>query len=181
MMRRLFCSITAVLMATALTACKADPQAQAREHLDKGNQQAEARRYAEAIIEYRRAVQADPRLGEARLQLAHAYATTGDGINALREYVRAADLLPENTDAQKRAGTFMLLAGQFQDAQGLADRMLARDPNNVEGLILKANALAGLKDIDGAVQTFEKAVELDPNRSATYAELGALRMTTGNR
>lgn len=181
MMRRLFCVTTAVLLATALTACKADPQAQAREHLEKGNQHASAKRFAEAIIEYRGAVQADPRLGEARLQLAHAYATTGDGINALREYVRAADLLPENIEAQKRAGTFMLLAGQFQDAQGLADRMLARDPKSVEAHILKANALAGLKDVDGAVQTFEKAVELDPNRSATYAELGALRMTTGNR
>lgn len=174
-------AITVVMLSAALGACKGDPQAEARQHLDKGNQQASAKRFAEAIIEYRRAVQADPRLGEARLQLAHAYATTGDGLNAMREYVRAADLLPENVDAQRRAGTFMLLSNQFQDAQGLADRMLTRDPKSVEGHILRANALAGLKDLEGAVATFEKAIELDPQRSSTFAELGALQMTAGNR
>ena len=181
MKRRLSVAITAVILSAALGACKGDPQAQARQHLDKGNQQAAAKRFPEAIIEYRRAVQADPRLGEARLQLAHAYATTGDGLNAMREYVRAADLLPENTDAQQRAGTFMLLSGQFQDAQGLAERMVKRNPKSVEGHVLLANALAGLKDLDSAVATFEKAVELDPQRSATYAEFGALRMIEGNR
>ena len=122
-----------------------------------GLEKEEKEQYAEAIIEYRRAVQADPRLGEARLQLAFAYASTGDGINALREYVRAADLLPENKEAQQRAGAFMLMAGQFNDAQGLAERMLKRNPNDVEAHLLLANALAGLKDMDGAVASFEKA------------------------
>ena len=181
MMRTTSCVVFAVLLSAALTGCSSDPQAEARKHLDRGNQQATNKKFPEAIIEYRRAVQADPRLGEARLQLAHAYASTGDGINALREYVRAADLLPENVDAQERAGAYLLLANQFTDAQGLADRMLQRDGNSVEAHILKANALAGLKDVEGAVSTFEKAVALDPQRSTTYAELGALRMTTGNR
>lgn len=181
MKRRLSVAITAIALSAALGACKGDPQAEARQHLDKGNKQAAAKRFPEAIIEYRRAVQADPRLGEARLQLAHAYASTGDGINALREYVRAADLLPDSTDAQQRAGTFMLLGSQFADAEGLADRMLKRDPKSVEAHILKANALAGLKDIDGAVENFEKALALDPQRSGTYSELGALRLSTGDR
>jgi putative PEP-CTERM system TPR-repeat lipoprotein len=171
----------AAVLGAVLTGCSGDPQAEAREYLERGNRQASAKQFAAAIIEYRRAVQADPRLGEARLQLAHAYASTGDGANALREYVRAADLLPENDDAQRRAGAFMLLAGQFTDAEGLADRMLKRDPNNVEAMVLKANALAGLKDIEGAVAAFEKAVEINPKRSGTYSELGALRMTTGDR
>lgn len=181
MMRKTSCVILAVLVSAGLTACSSDPQAEARDHLDRGNQQAAGKKYAEAIIEYRRAVQADPRLGEARLQLAHAYASTGDGINALREYVRAADLLPDDVDAQQRAGAYLLLANQFTDAQGLADRMLKRDPESVDAMVLKANALAGLKDTEGALSTFEKAVAMDPRRSTTYAELGALRMTTGNR
>jgi putative PEP-CTERM system TPR-repeat lipoprotein len=168
-------------MAAGLAACESDPQATAREHFDKGNQQAARKQYPEAIIEYRRAVQADPRLGPARLQLAFAYAATGDGLNALREYVRAADLMPEDRDAQTKAGTFMLLAGQFQDAQGLAQRMLQRDPEDVHAQILLANALAGLKDTEGAVAAFEKAVILDPSRGSTYSELGSVQMVSGNR
>ena len=173
--------MTVILATAAMGACSKDPQAQAKEALEKGNLHAASNKYPEAIIEYRRAVQADPRLGEARLQLAQAYASTGDGINAMREYVRAADLMPDNKEAQQRAGAFMLLANQFTDAQGLAERMLKRNPNDVEAHILLANALAGLKDMEGAVATFEKAVELDPNRSTTYSELGSIHMVSGNK
>ncbi len=181
MLRRLSCVSMVALLTVALGACKSDPQATAREHLEKGKQQALQQKYPEAIIEYRRAVQSDPRLGEARLELALAYAKTGDGVNALREYVRAADLLPDRKDAQEKAGAFMLMANQFQDAQGLAERMLKRDPSSVEGQILLANALAGLKNLDAAIAAFEKAVSLDPNRSATYADLGQAQMGGGNR
>ena len=180
MMRTTSC-VAVLLMATMLAACKSDPQATARELLERGNQLSSRKQYPEAIIEYRRAIQADPRLGPARLQLAFAYAATGDGLNALREYVRAADLMPEDRDAQTKAGTFMLLAGQFNDAQGLAERMLKRDPNDVHALVLLANALAGLKDTEGAVAAFEKAVSLDPNRSGTYSELGTAQLVSGNR
>jgi tetratricopeptide (TPR) repeat protein len=173
--------IALALLATfAVTACKSDPQATARKHVEKGNQQLANQQFPEAIIEYRNAVQADPRLGEARLKLAHAYASAGDGPNALKEYARAADLLPEDNDAQVKAGTFMLLVGRFQEAQGVATRMLKRDPNNVEAQILYANTLAGLKDMDGAISAFEKAVEMDPDRSATYSDLGSAQLVSGD-
>jgi cellulose synthase operon protein C len=180
MMRRFTC-VAVVAAAIISGGCKSDPLAEARDHLEKGNHQLAQKKFPEAIIEYRRAVQADPRLGEARLQLAYAYASTGDGVNALREYVRAADLLPEDASAQQKAGTFMLLGNQFQDAQGLAERMLKRNPQSVEGQVLLANALAGLKDMDAAIAAFEKAVALDPNRATTYSELGAAQMVRGNR
>jgi Flp pilus assembly protein TadD len=173
--------LMAVMAVVALGACKSDPKVAAKEALEKGNQHASKNKYPEAIIEYRRAVQADPRLGEARLQLALAYASTGDGVNAMREYVRAADLMPDNEEAQERAGAFLLLSGQFNDAQALSLRMLKRNSNDVEAQILYANSLAGLKDMDGAVAAFEKAVEMDPNRSATYSELGTARLTSGNK
>lgn len=180
-MRGLTGLLSVVMVAATLAACKTDPLVAAKNHLDRGNQQFEKQQYPEAIIEYRRAVQADPRLGEARLQLAQAYATTGDGPNALREFARAAELLPDDTAAQVKAGNFMLLAARFDEAQGLANRMLQHNPNNVEAQILLANSLAGLRDIDGAVAAFEKAVALEPNRAATYSELGAVQLEGGNK
>jgi tetratricopeptide (TPR) repeat protein len=181
MMRRFSIVVMAVLLTAAVAACKADPKVTAREAVEKGNEHASRNKFPEAIIEYRRAVQADPRLGEARLKLAYAYASTGDGVNALREYVRAADLLPDDKEAQQKAGAFMLFGGQFNDAQALAERMLQRNPNDVEAQILLANALAGLKDMDGAIAALEKAISLDPDRSVTYSELGSAQMVTGKK
>jgi len=71
-MRRFSIVLMAMLATVALGACKSDPKVTAKEALEKGNQHAAKNKYPEAIIEYRRAVQADPRLGEARLQLAYA-------------------------------------------------------------------------------------------------------------
>ena len=121
------------------------------------------KRVNEAIIEYRRAIQADPRLGQARLKLGDAYVQNGDGANALREYVRAAELLPDDQDAQLKAAKFMLLAGQFPDAKAAGEKLLAKSPGNVEAQIVIANALAGLKDFESAVDAFEDAAQLDPN------------------
>ena len=75
MTRGLFIPLFAALLVTPLVGCNGDPQQKARQALERGNQQLAQNKYPEAIIEYRRAVQADPRLGTARLKLADAYAS----------------------------------------------------------------------------------------------------------
>jgi tetratricopeptide (TPR) repeat protein len=174
-----FVSVICLMVAT-LSACSSDPQATAREHFERGEQQQAQNKINEAIIEYRRAIQSDPRLGPARLRLADAYVQNGDRGNALREYVRAAELLPDDEDVQLKAGKMMLMAGQFADARGLGERLLARSPKSVEAQILIANSLAGLQDLESAIDAFEKAVQIDPNRAATYAELGAVQVAKGD-
>ncbi len=75
--------------------------------------------YANAMLEYRAALQSDPKLGDARLKLGDIYAQLGDAQNAYREYVRAADTLPDSTDAQLKAGALLLLGNQFADANNM--------------------------------------------------------------
>ena len=162
-------------------ACSKDPEVAKREYLRSGDQYSTAKKYKEAIIEYRNAVQQDPKFGEARLKLAEAYEQTGDLQNAYGEYIRAADLLPSNVAAQVKATNMLLLAGQFEDAQARADKALAVDANSVEAQIAKGSALAGLKNMDAAVTQIEGAIRLDPGRSASYANLGAIEMARGNR
>ena len=100
------------------------------------------------------------------MKLAASYLQTGDVLNGLREQVRAADLLPANNDAQIEAGNLLLLAGRFEDAKARATRVIAADASNVNAQILLGNALAGLKDLDGAINEVEEALKLDPDRSA---------------
>ena len=152
----------------------------AQKAFERGNQQLAKQQYPAAIIEYRRAVQADPRMGPARFQLAQAYALTGDGPNALRQYAQAAELMPENDEAQIKAGHFMLLASQFTEGRSVGERLLTRSPRSIEAQVLIAHAMAGLKDWERAVEAFEKAVVIDPHRSATYSELGAAQVSRGD-
>src|SRR5690606_36084860 len=128
----------------------ADPDAPQR-HFEAGTRYLEAGQPAAAIIELRNAVSRDERFGEARFLLAEAYAANGDPERAYREYLRAADLLPDNAEAQLKAATYLLLVGQYEDAGTRAERLLARAPGNVDAQVLIGNALAGLRDVEGAI------------------------------
>src|SRR5688572_24190290 len=101
-------------------ACAGNPEQLKQEYLASGNAYAADKKIDEAIIQYRSAIQQDPRFGEARKQLAVAYIAKGDGMNALREAVRAADLLPTDIDAQLQATNLLLLAGRFEEARDRA-------------------------------------------------------------
>src|SRR5690606_23821655 len=107
----------AILAATLLGACSTDPEYAKREYLESGNRYAAEGKYREAVVQYRNAIQQDPRFGEARYKLADAYAQLGDLQGAYREYVRAADLMPDNVEAQVKAASFLLLTRQFEDAR----------------------------------------------------------------
>lgn len=170
----------AALAVAALSGCSRDPQAAKQEHLARGEQYVADGKYHEAIIEFRNAVQLDARFGEARYQLAEAYLHVGDGENALREYVRAADLLAD-PKVQLKAGTLLLLAGRNDDAKARAEKVLAADGGNIDAHILLGNALAGMKDLDGAIEQMQRAIKADPNAGLSYATLGNFELQRGNR
>jgi tetratricopeptide (TPR) repeat protein len=173
--------IVAVLfVAASLSACSRDPEQAKQEYLKSGDRYVEQGKYNEAIVQYRNALQQDPRFGHARYRLAEAHAANGDPRNAAREYIRAADLMPANSEAQIKAGTVLLRSGQFEDAKTRAQQVVARDPKNVEAHILLGNAMAGLRQFDEAVQQLEEAIAIEPSQ-AGYASLGAIHLGKGSR
>ena len=100
-----------------LTIGCSNPEYAKQEYLKSGDRYAADKKYSEAVVQYRNAIQQDPRFGEARLKLADTYEKLNDPENALREYVRAADLLPNNVTAQVKAAGYLLLMRQFEDAK----------------------------------------------------------------
>lgn len=170
-----------VLLTWLLSAgCSRDPHAAMMKYVKSGDQFAAAGKTPEAIIEYRNALDNDPRAGDVRIKLADAYLRNGEAAKGIQEYVRAADSLPD-AQVQLKTGNLLLLARRFDDAKGRAERVLAGDARNVEAQILLANALAGLKDLDGAVAQLEEAVRLNPDRSTTYTNLGQIQLERGRR
>lgn len=149
------------------------------EYAKSGDAFAAAGRLPEAIIEYRNAIQQEPRAGDVRVKLADAYIREGDLPKALEEYVRAADVLT-GAPIQVKAGNMLLFARRFDDAKSRAEKALALDGKNLDAQILLANALAGLKNLDGAVSELEQAIQLNPDRGATYASLGTMELGRGH-
>ncbi|HET7154374.1 MAG TPA: tetratricopeptide repeat protein [Hyphomicrobiaceae bacterium] len=69
-----------------------------------------------------------------------------------------------------------LLGRQFDDARSTAEKVLQQDPSNVRALVLRANAIAGLKNPNDAVKDLEEAIKLDPTGSELYTNLGGIEL-----
>jgi tetratricopeptide (TPR) repeat protein len=164
-----------------VTACHRDPQKLKKEYLASGDSLVAKKDYTGAIIQYRNAVAQDGFYGEARAKLAGAYELNGDLKNALTEYVRAADLLPEDVNVQLRAGRLLVAAGRFEEAKTRATAALQKEPQNVNGLIVLGNSFAGLKDIDSAVVQVQQAIDEDPRLTFGYTNLGMLQLRRGDQ
>jgi putative PEP-CTERM system TPR-repeat lipoprotein len=172
----------AVILAltVGLVGC-ADPQKKKQAYLERGNAAFAKQQYAEAALDYRNAVKIDPLFGEARRRLAETYARSGDAQNAFREYVRAADLLPDNADLQLTAAKYLLAAGLFEDARARATRALDHAPKNAEAHIVLGSAIAGLKDLDGAMKEIEEAINLSPESGVGYTNKAGLLLAQGKK
>lgn len=174
---RLLAPLAAV--AAFAVACAGDPAEQRLEHVTRADAYMAEGKTPEAIIEYRAAIQIDPAYGEARFKLGEAYSKSGSPEAAFPEYVRAADLMPDDPKVQLIAGQYLLLATRYEDARARARKVLERDPKNAAAQVLLGNALAGLKDYDAAAASLERAIEFDPNRGLSYATLAAIETVRG--
>jgi tetratricopeptide (TPR) repeat protein len=169
------------IMASALVgvACHQDHEKLKQEFLASGDAYMKQEKYAEAAIQYQSAIQQDDHFAQARFKLAGTYIRMGNGTKALAEASRAADLMPNDSEAQLQAANLLILAGRFPDAEDRARRVLARNPQDVRATVALGNALAGLKDLDGAVGQLEEAIRLDPTRSGSYTTLATLQLGAG--
>ena len=161
--------------------CSRNVERTKRGYVERGDRYMKDKNVDAAVIEYRNAVQQDPRFAEAYRKLSNAYLSRGDGTNALRAAMTAADIVPDESEVQIEAGNLLLMAGRFQDAKERAQRVVTKDPKNLVARVLLGNATAGLKDFDSAMKEFEEAIRLDPQQTGAYASLGALQATKGDR
>ena len=174
-------SVAAIVVGMLSAAgCSRDPEVAKQRHFAKGNAYFEAAKYRESILEYRSAIRYDSKFAEARLRLAEAYTRASDPQGAYREYVRAADLLPDRADVQVKAGNFLLVAGRFDDAKARAERVLQREPNNADAQVLLGYAFAGMKNLDDAVEQLERALVAAPQQGVAFSNLGTLQMARGD-
>jgi len=161
--------------------CSNDPERAKAEYLKSGDSYFQQKKYADAAVQYRNALQEDPKSGEAHLKLAKSYEQLGALGNAAREFIRAADSLPGSVEPQVRAAAYLLLGEQFDDARARAQKALAIDPKNVDAQVILGNALAGLKDLDAALKQLEDTTKLAPASAAAFASIGAIQLARGNQ
>ena len=115
-----------VALALSLAACSRSPG----KYLASGDKYFKAGKYNEAILQYRNAVQLNPRLAKAHFQLAQAYVAIQSSQAAYKELQQTVDLDPGNAEAQLEFASMLLGAKKYDDAKTAAQKVLAANPSN---------------------------------------------------
>jgi tetratricopeptide (TPR) repeat protein len=129
-------------------------QLKARDQLNKGVSQYRARHYQVAIEHFKRAVEFDPELVNARLYLATAYSV---------QYVPGID-----TEGNLQVGE--LAIQEFEN-------VLAKDPNNLDSITGIAQLYFNMKRMDEAREFRRRQISIDPTNPEAYYAIGVIDWT----
>ncbi len=95
-----------------------------------------------ARIELKNVLQIDPKDGEAYYQVGSVYEQQKNYRKAYSNYLKAEELSPELLANHARLGRFYLvLMNDVDKAQEKMSLILSKEPNNIDGLLLKASVL----------------------------------------
>ena len=147
MSRVIFLILPLVVGAGIMVSCRQSPQ----QYVEKGNNFFTAGKYEDAVINYKKAIQRDPKFGEGYYRLGLAELKTGKGRDAYSALNSASILLPDRADVKVTLADLLLVgylgdknrpAAIYKQLTKLSDDLIAKDPNSYDGLRIKG-ALAG--------------------------------------
>ena len=118
--------------------------------------------HAEMKAEALRALELDPRLGEARTALADALAGEWDWEGAEREYRRAVETDPNSSVGHAWYGAYLRFLGRFEESLAQARRALELDPLDVSVNRGVARDLDETGQDEAALAQWNRTLELDP-------------------
>lgn len=154
----------------------------ARMHQALAHELAKRGRTAEAIENYRAALNLDSQLPGIHFELAEMLNTLGTEESrqeAEREYRAALTANPMDEQSERRLGEIAFQAGDLKAATDHYNRAIQLQPNNPEASIGLAKVLMSLNQTQKAEALLHHALELDPTSAVAHFRLSTIYRQTG--
>src|SRR5579862_7814983 len=145
----------------------------ARRAFDRGTKLYEKGQYAEASIEFRRAIQKDPKFGEAYLKLGLTELKQSKAEAAADALRHAVALLPDRAEPKAELAQIYIdsylgdphhFAAFYQQASQFTTELLSKDPNSFYGLRLKGYLAIADNKPKEAIANFRRANQARPDQ-----------------
>jgi tetratricopeptide (TPR) repeat protein len=164
-----------IVAALLIGACTTPEKAKAQ-HVARGQALLKEKKFQEAALEFRSALQIDEQLADAHWGLANVYEGLQRYQEAFEEMKQTAELDPNNLDVRVKLGNYYLMGGQqsaaaVSEAERLAKEILQKNPNHIEGHILMGSVLFAQDHKPEAFAELNRAIEIDPQRVESYLSL----------
>jgi serine/threonine protein kinase/TolB-like protein/Tfp pilus assembly protein PilF len=118
-----------------------------------------------------KALAIDDTLAEAHAVLAGADQDLWEWDAAEREFRRALELDPNNSNAHHWYGLYLARVGRREQALAQIKRALEVDPLNLTFNTSLASGYAGARQYDLALDQFKKTIDIDPNYASAHDNL----------
>jgi tetratricopeptide (TPR) repeat protein len=164
-----------VVLILSLASCSRNPD----KYVASGDKYFKAGRFDEAAIQYRNAVQINPKLAQAHYQLARAYLELKSYQPACEELRETVALDPRNSEAQLQLATLLVAGKKYDESKRAVAEVLAADPNNARAHAILGDQAALTGDPVSAIREYQTAIKLDPQRVETYASLATVFTSRG--
>jgi tetratricopeptide (TPR) repeat protein len=164
--------------AFAIVGCGRTPQY----YIERGNRFAETRKYDDAALQYKRAIQNAPALGEPHYRLGLLDLKRNEPLAAYQELKIAVELMPGNDAALAELGQLALRLYNadakhspqlYATAAQAAERLLSRKPEGFDGNLIKGAIALDDRKLADAIELLRKAVQAKPDDFG--AQLGLAR------
>lgn len=173
-------AIILALIAIMLASACGNPEKQKQKHYRKGLILARRGRFAEAVVEYQKALKIDPQMAEAQYELGQCYGRLQYHEQAIMALDRARALDPQLT-----LETLLQIADIYAASErpALAEKMchevLEIDSDNVGAMVFLGELKWKEKKAAEARSWFEKVLALDPSHMESRMTLAEIAMLEG--
>ncbi len=145
---------------------------------------AQALYQAEAYSSARSDVEIAMKLDSTRFEYWHLLADIQlDNLqsqNALQTMESAVKRFPDNPLSLLKLSEFQLILQQYREGLATLDQLLRKDPQNAEAFFMSGLLFTELKDTARAINSFQTAVENEPELIDAWIKLGQLHAALGN-
>jgi tetratricopeptide (TPR) repeat protein len=148
---RTYCALLGVLLVIGCSG----PEEKKMKFFSKGKALYEKGDLVKAGLEFKNAIQIDPKFADAYYMLGMVEIKRGNVKNAYGNLLKSTELNPDHLKAQVQIGKIFLVGRMPDKAMEKADLVLKREPKNEEALLLKATVLLARKDSDKARSTLQ--------------------------
>lgn len=144
-------------------------------HLERGIQLEQVGRTDDAIAETEKALELDPSLAKAHLNLLILYAKTGKAKQAEEHYKALVDLAPDQfSEAYYNYGVLLRNQGKFDEAEKAFRKTLALAPSNDAAHDNLGYLLERQGKLEEAANEYKKAIDANPMSRQAHFKLGRI-------
>jgi tetratricopeptide (TPR) repeat protein len=117
---------------------------------------------------------------DIRIALGEGYLAMGRNMEAAVEWKSVIDQKREPAYLIKYATALVAMGNRNAEAMGIANEILSKQPESVEGLMLKGRVTAAMRNFEDAMETYKKVGYINPNYAPAIYERGNIFLMQQN-